>query len=143
MESKSRSTIWTRTTNQEECSQIQDVARTLLEDYEYLLARAETLSGKCERGMNIFMNSAMIAESKRAISQAEELGKLTRLAFFYIPLSFTAAFFGMNFRELESDMLSIWVWFAVTVPLFIVTILLLFCDFSSIIGRFTRRGRTV
>jgi len=50
------------------------------------------------------------------------------LAFFFIPLSFTASFFGMNFKELGSSNqdLSVWVWFIVSVPIFGVSVLLCF-----------------
>lgn len=42
------------------------------------------------------MSTMSIVESQKAISEAETVSKLTSLAFFFIPLSFVASFFGMN-----------------------------------------------
>lgn len=39
-----------------------------------------------------------LIESKKAITQAEQVTKLTQLAFFFIPLTFVAGLFGMNVR---------------------------------------------
>jgi hypothetical protein len=105
--------------------------KMLLRDFEYLHERAKQLSTYCDRGMNIVMNNSMLLESKRAIQQAERVAKLTRLAFFFIPLSFTASFFGMNFRELGTGILSIWVWFVASLPIFFISILVLTVDVSE------------
>lgn len=57
------------------------------------------------------MNAAAIDESQKAISQAEGVAKLTTLAFFFVPLSFTTSVFGLNFRELsDGNHLILWVW---------------------------------
>jgi hypothetical protein len=96
-------------------------ADALLVDFKRLLSRAEHLSARCQSGMAICMNSASIAESKRAISQAQQVDQLTRLAFFYIPLSFTASFFGMNVTSFGTGTLHLWSWFAVSVPLVIIS----------------------
>ncbi|TQB74716.1 hypothetical protein MPDQ_004367 [Monascus purpureus] len=75
----------------------------LLHDYEFLLEKAEKLRERCERTMKIIMNNTNLAESKRAIVQAERVGKLTMLAFFFVPLSFTSSFFGMNVKEINAS----------------------------------------
>lgn len=93
---------------------------TLLQDFTYLVEFAEGLSTRCDRGMDLVINSAMLAESKETYLQAQGMVRLTRLAFFYIPLSFTSGFFGMNFRELGNGSLRIWIWFVVA---FVVTLL--------------------
>ncbi|KAF2815317.1 uncharacterized protein BDZ99DRAFT_435597 [Mytilinidion resinicola] len=108
-------------------------AQTLLRDYEYLLARCLTISELCDRGTQIVMNNAMIKESREAISQAEGIAKLTRLAFFFIPLSFTTSFFGMNFLQFDTGKVSIWVWFVVSVPILSLTLLLLRYDIVSLL----------
>ncbi|KAF2461440.1 hypothetical protein BDY21DRAFT_86528 [Lineolata rhizophorae] len=43
-----------------------------------------------------------ILDSRRSIAEAESVGKLTELAFIFIPVSFAASVFGMNIKELES-----------------------------------------
>lgn len=74
--------------------------------------------------MTILMNAAAIDESQKAISQAEGVAKLTTLAFFFVPLSFTTSVFGMNFLELsDGNHLSIWVWAATAAGTMIMTYL--------------------
>ncbi|KAB5584717.1 hypothetical protein GE09DRAFT_1067956 [Coniochaeta sp. 2T2.1] len=60
--------------------------------------------------MTILMNAAAIDESQKAIAQAEGVAKLTTLAFFFVPLSFTTSIFGMNFELSDGNHLSMWVW---------------------------------
>lgn len=71
----------------------------LVIDYDGLLIRALELCERCTEGMGVMMNQAIVAESKRAIDQAERLKKLRFLASFFIPLSFTTSLFGANFSE--------------------------------------------
>jgi len=71
-------------------------ARSLLTDYQHLLSRTERLSSQCQAQLALLMNRAMIVESNKAIGQAQEATKLTRLAFVFVPLSFTASICGMN-----------------------------------------------
>lgn len=100
------------------------MAKLLLKDYRYLLRRAESLLGKYESSVSMLMTAATIDESQRAISQAEGVAKLTILAFFFVPISFTTSIFGMNFTELsEGNRLSIWIW-AVTA---VVSLAFSFC----------------
>lgn len=110
------------------------VATKLLRDFESLSQRAKALSLHCESGMKIVTNNNMLLESQRAIEQAAGVAKLTKLAFFYIPLSFTTSFFGMNFIQFGTGALSIWVWFVASAPVFIISVLLLSYDISRIFG---------
>ncbi|KAK7509721.1 hypothetical protein IWZ03DRAFT_87022 [Phyllosticta citriasiana] len=50
-----------------------------------------------------------ILESDRAITQAEEVTTLTRLAFFFIPLTYAPGIFGMNVKELADADMSTWI----------------------------------
>lgn len=102
-------------------------AKTLQKDFEDLAARAELSSRRCTRGMKIMMNNVMLAESKRALSLTQKATRLTLIAFFYIPLSFTTSFFGMNLNPIQSG-LPIWVWFATTIPVLIFSICFLYYD---------------
>lgn len=115
-------------------------ANILLRDYEFLLAKAQLLADRCEKGMGVIMNNANIAESKRAIIQAERVSKLTLLAFFYVPLSFTASFFGMNFKQFSiGPYLGLWVWFAASVPVLILSFLFYKWDVAAFMGRLKRK----
>jgi hypothetical protein len=68
------------------------------------------------------MNAVLYLQSQKAIQQAEGVVKLILLAFFFVPLSFTTSFFGMNFNELNRYK-SIWTWFAVSGPLLLLSFL--------------------
>ncbi|QKX62995.1 uncharacterized protein TRUGW13939_10163 [Talaromyces rugulosus] len=100
----------------------------LLEDYEQLVERAEVILERCSKGMDVIMNNVMLAESKRAILQAQSVVKLTLIAFFYIPLSFTCSFFSMDIVGFEQGISRIWLWFAVSVPVLLISISFLFLD---------------
>jgi hypothetical protein len=97
------------------------VFEELLDDYAYALKRAKELNNKCHSGMAVINNNVMLAESRRAIVQAEGVAKLTMIATVYVPVGFVSTFFGMNFRELGTGKLSVWVWFTVCIPLVLLT----------------------
>jgi len=59
-------------------------------------AEVKAARGRIETAFQALMSTLSILESQRAIAQAESISKLTQLAFFFIPLSFIAAVFGMN-----------------------------------------------
>lgn len=105
--------------------------RLLKKDLEVLLSDAFILSADFKTGMSPLMNSAMTDESQRAVAQAERTAQLTALAFFFIPLSFTSSFFGMNFKEFEDrdghNKLSVWAW-AITSA---VVMLVAYCFHTS------------
>ncbi|KAL8708083.1 MAG: hypothetical protein Q9225_007658 [Loekoesia sp. 1 TL-2023] len=103
-------------------------AKTLLVNYQQLLARAESLSMQCQAQVTLLMNRNIIAESNKAIQQAQEVTKLTRLAFLFVPLSFTASFCGMNLWPFIPNGTSIWWWFAISTPLIIVSFIVLKWD---------------
>ena len=85
----------------------------------------------------------MLAESKKAIDQAERVGRLTQLAFFNIPISFTTSFFGMNFKQLNSGTnLSTWIWFVVSFPRLVISILVLGYDVSTMLNKFLKHHYT-
>lgn len=105
------------------------IAKDELEkDCRHLIELAETLAKRCSQGMVVITNNAMLAESRRAITQTKRVGKITFLAFFYIPFSFTTSFFGMNFQEFGTGKQSLWVFFTSSVPLFLFTLCFLLFD---------------
>lgn len=107
-------------------------AEQLLKDYRYLLSRAQTLSDQCDRGMHIVMNNAMIKESREAIAQAGGVAKLTRLAFLFIPLSFTTSFWGMNFKQLGTGNQDIRWCFIMLFPIFIIAMIFMKYEVSNV-----------
>jgi Mg2+ and Co2+ transporter CorA len=84
--------------------------------------------------MTVISNNSMLAESQRAMQQAKLVTKLTLVAFVYLPFTFTAGFFGMNFKELGNGTISLWIFFAASVPLMIITM-----AFFALDGRTTKR----
>jgi Mg2+ and Co2+ transporter CorA len=107
---------------------LERAASDLLVDYEEVLQRETTLLQSYDNSMNEIRNLAMLLEAQRGIEQAEGVARLTLLAFLFIPLSFTSSFFGMNFKEFVGDGLSLWVWFAVSIPIFLVSLGVCFAD---------------
>lgn len=71
-------------------------------------------------------NRAMLKEARKSVDQAETVTKLTYLAFFFLPLSFTASLFGMNFKQFGTGSLNIWVMFVVLVPIMGVSCIICF-----------------
>ncbi|KAK3947356.1 cora-like Mg2+ transporter protein-domain-containing protein [Pseudoneurospora amorphoporcata] len=94
-------------------------AQRIERDFEHLLNRAETLHRRTSDAIAVLMSSISISESQRAIEQAEDMGRLTFLAFLFVPLSLATSFFGMNFMELDGEKLSVW-WWAVASPICLV-----------------------
>lgn len=115
---------WPRATDDEHVKVIEETAQRLLQDYNHLLMRAQTLRAHCVDLTALLMNKAMLEHAQHGINQADGLTRLTLLAFFFVPLSFTTSFFGMNFVQLQGadgPTLGIWVWFIVSVPLFMAS----------------------
>ena len=56
-----------------------------------------------------------IVESKRGIAEAESVTKLTELAFFFIPLTFSASIFSMQVKELDASRISIAAFFVLAI----------------------------
>lgn len=119
-----------------------DTAKEALEkDYRHLIDLAEGLVERCSRGMGVIINNSMLAESRHAVSQAKRVGKVTFLAFFYIPFSFATSFFGMNFVEFGTGKQSLWVFFTSSVPLFLFTLCFLLFEAEKMrrVGQRLRR----
>ena len=90
------------------------------------------LREKCSLGMTVMSNNSMIAESRRAIDQAELVTKLTFSAFVYLPFTFASGFFGMNFKEFGTGKHSIYAFFALSLPVFIASMVFYYWDQGAI-----------
>ncbi|CAN9361648.1 unnamed protein product [Alternaria alternata] len=97
----------------------------ILQDYEALLQKAIALSRLYNEELDELRTSAALLEAKKSVEQAESIGRLSWLAFLFLPLSLTAALFGMNFKEIGTN-LSIWIYPALSVPVFLLTLLIYF-----------------
>lgn len=113
--------------------------KSLLQDYEALVKRTRILSDRCKSRLNILMNRAGIVESNKAIEQTKEVTKLTRLAFVFTPLSFTATFFGMNLGPFAAPpKYGLWLFFAVSAPLVSFLLILMTWSISGLFWRIVR-----
>ncbi len=117
----------------------------LIENYTDLLSRCLDLLARCNAGMNIMMNRSVVLESRKAIEQTDRVKKLTLLATFFIPLSFTASLFGMNFQVFGQGRLGIWLFPTVAVPITVLSYAFYVWDVQGLIEKVVRwwegRGR--
>ncbi|KAG7007037.1 hypothetical protein G7Y79_00012g033730 [Physcia stellaris] len=120
-----QSPLWPRAVGDKLRQKTEGSAQHLKDDYSYLLTMNKQLYELYTEAVGTLMNEIVIAESREAIMQTTRMGKLTFLAFLFLPLSFTTSFFGANLQELggDKDTLSIWVWSLVSVPLLLCAIL--------------------
>jgi Mg2+ and Co2+ transporter CorA len=88
--------------------------KDLKKDLDYSLARIEILDTKCNTITDTLLSTISILESQKSIEQSQQVNKLTRLAFFYVPLSFISSVFGMNVKEIQANP-SIWVFFVTAI----------------------------
>ena len=124
---------WPHTSDSQQRLKAERVADRLTMRYQYLLRRCERLSEQFSSSITILTNMEAHHQTTKAIEQTDRLGKLSFLAYVYIPITFAASFFGMNFAELGTQ-LSLWTFFVVAIPLLIMSLVAWFVD----IGRWCR-----
>ncbi|KAK5171082.1 uncharacterized protein LTR77_004226 [Saxophila tyrrhenica] len=137
-------TQWPRAPQQEKhaYNKAEDAAVNLLRDIEYLQRRADDIRKRCERGIAVIMNNLNLAESKRAMSQAKLLTKLTIMAFIYIPLSFTTSFFGMNLVRVGTGMRAMCIWLGASALVVLLTIAVYYMErIQKGVGKWLSRRR--
>jgi hypothetical protein len=84
---------------------------------DLLLRDMESLSRGVRRLQEALRVDREILDAKLSTAQSLVVTRLTILAFIFIPLNLVCSFFGMNFVELGTGRLKIWVFFSVAVPL--------------------------
>lgn len=128
-------------TYESDVQRAETAASMLVRDFQGLLQKAQGLSQCHGERIDDIRTGNMLAESRKATEQARSVTRLTLLAFWFLPLSFTTSIFGMNFRELGTH-LSIWVWVATSVPVFLFALVCCFwTDFARVLKVFHRRIR--
>ena len=107
-------------------------SEVLLNDVTNIIDLAQSLITACDAGMTVMMNNAQINEAQSTLRQVESSGKLTKLAFFYVPLSFTTSLFGMNVADFGvGASLRIWQWITLSVPLLVVSLAFMLWDWQT------------
>ena len=133
---------WPKSSNAESDVDIeehrQQVARTLRRDFTHLIDKAQSLLSSCETAMQIVTQEMSVRESAEQILEAKNVTRLTQLAFYFIPLSFIASIYGMNFKQLGQGNLSIWVFFVTAIPMIIISALVL--NFNRMVGNIRTRS---
>ena len=104
----------------------EEAAQNLQRDVEYLINRAEAIRLRSERSITLSMGVASIEDARRGIQQNQNVLKFTVIAAIYVPLSFTASLFGMNFRELGQGNKSVWWYIVVSAPIFSLSVAFLY-----------------
>ncbi|KAL4865937.1 hypothetical protein BDV12DRAFT_199705 [Aspergillus spectabilis] len=105
-------------------------------DFQFLIKRSETLISSTENVLSMAMSNATIAESKRGLEMSQNMFNFTLLASFYVPLSFVASFFGMNFVQFGQGELDLRLFFYVAVPVFFLSLTLILLDIRKYLHRF-------
>ena len=82
---------------------------------EESVSQIKSLHQRTNRSHKSLMANMSIVESKRGIAEAESVTKLTELAFFFIPLTFSASIFSMQVKELNASSVSIAAFFVVAI----------------------------
>ena len=84
----------------------------LLED---CITQMSTVGRRTKKSYTSLMANMSIIESKRGIAEAESVTKLTELAFFFIPLTFSASIFSMQVKEISASTVSLSAFFILAI----------------------------
>ncbi|KAI0182111.1 hypothetical protein GGR52DRAFT_67797 [Hypoxylon sp. FL1284] len=97
----------------------------LVRDYESLVTRCKSLTSRCESSSSILQSAIGLLESQESRRQSEEVNKVTKLAFFFIPVSLVSSVFGMNVIEINPESVpSIWHFVVTSVLLLLLCVFL-------------------
>ena len=108
--------------------EVKQVQELLIEDVAQLARHAKRLLEEIFEEMSFISKGVILEESRNAINRADNSHRLTLLAFFFLPLSFTTSLFGTNFKELGTGVLSMWLLFVVLIPVTVFCAILCFWD---------------
>lgn len=105
-----------------------------LQDFTYLLRSTTQLQARCSTEAGLIVSAISAEEARRGIEQSKSSHKFTVLAAIYVPLSFSCAFFGMNFVMIDGARHGFQIWAIVTIPVFLLSFMLLAWDSDKIRG---------
>jgi Mg2+ and Co2+ transporter CorA len=129
---------WPEPTTEQGKDCLAKLANQLGRDYEAVIARCRHLIAKCERGATLVMYQTNISQNHRNILQGEAVAKLTRLAFFFVPLTFTTGMFGMNVDEVLRQHRNLWDWLVFSIPFVVVPLILVNLNISVVTAMLLR-----
>lgn len=93
-------------------------------DLGSLLARLQVLQLRADKIMQMAVAIISIEESKKAMLESRNMGRITYLAFVFVPMSFVTSFLSMNEDLSQRSVIVYCVFFAVAVPLSLVAVML-------------------
>lgn len=100
-----------------------DCLAQMRKDFQTVASGLNELYERTERIAPVATAVTSIEESRRAMDQNRALGRLTYLAVIFAPLSFISSFFSMA-PELSELTTTIWIYFAVALPVSMVAFML-------------------
>ena len=111
-------------------SRIREEVKDIVEDLEADITRLE---GRLDDAYTALRADMQFTESRRSITEAKTVTKLTELAFLFVPLSFTTWIFSMSIVELQNGV-PVWIFVMTAVAMALLSYairLLLASDFTA------------
>ncbi|GAB1318327.1 ADP-ribose 1''-phosphate phosphatase [Madurella fahalii] len=96
----------------------------LKEDFVSLLEKLQSLQLRADKIMEMAVAIISVEESKKAMLESRNMGRITYLAFFFVPMSFITSFLSMNENISSRSAVVYVVFFAAAVPLSLLAMLL-------------------
>ena len=93
-----------------------------LNDMRDIIQQIEVAQNNLARHHSIYTSFAALEDSHKSVRYADSVGRVTSLAFFFIPLSFITSIFGMNLAEFGTGEVRFWVVVATAVGLLIFVV---------------------
>jgi hypothetical protein len=93
------------------------------QDFRLALGNMEEYQQRIDRLTTVVTAIMSIADSRRALADNKNIGRLTWLATFFVPASLIAAMFSMQDLQ-QSSPFTWWVYFVVTIPVCTITIVI-------------------
>ncbi|KAF9888435.1 hypothetical protein FE257_008713 [Aspergillus nanangensis] len=106
---------------------------SLCVDIEYLQLSNQELMARCKHELDIITSQATFEDARRGIVLSRNSQKFAAFAAFYVPLTFTCGVFGMNFVEIDGLKKGVQMWIVVSIPVFLVSLLILFWNSNYVI----------
>jgi Mg2+ and Co2+ transporter CorA len=95
----------------------------VLQDIRYLQRQIEIYSMSLEQMLTVATSMVQIFDSRRSITEALHIKRLTYVALVFIPLSWVASLFSMGEGFLPGQQF-FWVYFSISLPLVVLVLLL-------------------
>ena len=119
------------TTNEASTPQVQTRETTrklLLDDYRFILRRARSITKIVDGGIAAINTEVMARDAQRSIQQGRRIGRITVLAYFFLPLAFVTSIFGMNFISFEETWKGAVVFVTTLIGIFVPAMIMCFWD---------------